>query len=112
MEDLDGLDPAFDAWLVEQRAEALRRAVALGETVLAGAAEPTAILAAAERLLALDRAHEGAWRALIGLHLRRGERAAARAAYERCAAALAETTGAPPSAETEALAAAIRRPDH
>jgi len=84
MEDLGGLDPAFDRWLVEERRAVVRRAVALAEAVLAEQNEPGAIVATAERLLAIERSHEGAWRALMQANLRRGERAAVIEAYERC----------------------------
>lgn len=108
MEDLSGLDPAFDSWLDEKRRAVLRRAAAVAEAVLAGQDEPAAIIAAAEHLLAIDRAHEGAWRALMQAYFGRGERAAAIQAYERCTTVLAETTGTAPSAETQALVTAIR----
>lgn len=108
MEDLSGLDPAFDRWLARERREIMRRGIALAEMVLAGQNQPAAIIVAAERLLAVDRSHEGAWRALMQAHLSRGERPAAIRAYERCATVLAETTGVPPSAETEALIATVR----
>ena len=77
MEDLEGLDPAFDRWLGEERRRVMTRAVALAEAVLACADDPGSLGAAAERLLAMDRSHEGAWRALIGAHLRSGHRAGA-----------------------------------
>ena len=108
MEDLTGLDPAFDRWLAEERRVVARRAVALAEAVLAAQGEPAAIVAAAERLLAIERSHEGAWRALMQAYLRRGESVAAIEAYDRCKVVVAETTGMPPSAETEAVLATIR----
>ena len=109
MEDLGGLDPAFDRWLIEERRAVARRAVALAEAVLAEQNEPGAIVAAAERLLAIERSHEGAWRALMQANLRRGERAAAIEAYERCKAALIETASMAPSAETQTLFAKIQQ---
>lgn len=107
MEDLSGLDPAFDRWLTEERRTVVRRAVALAEAVLAEQSEPGAIVAAADRLLAIERSHEGAWRALMQANLRRGERAAAIEAYERCKAVLIETTGVAPSPETQTLFATM-----
>jgi DNA-binding SARP family transcriptional activator len=116
LEDLGGLDPAFDRWLAEERRRVDRMAAAEAEVTLnelsratnGSAADPDAILAAAERLLAIDRTHEGAWRAIMAMHARRGERAAAIDAYGRCAAALAEVAEVPPAAETQALLATIR----
>jgi DNA-binding SARP family transcriptional activator len=108
LDDLTGLDPALDRWLAEERRAIMRRIVALAEALLASQQDPVAITAAAERLLAIERTHEGAWRALMQVHLARDERASALQVYERCAAALAETSGMAPSAETQALVARIR----
>jgi DNA-binding SARP family transcriptional activator/tetratricopeptide (TPR) repeat protein len=103
LSDLIGLDPAFDRWLGEQRQALWRRARALGEAILAASHGPGPTTAAAERLLAIDAAHEGAWRALIRLHVERGEPLAAIGAYERCQAALAAHCQPGPSIETTAL---------
>jgi TolB-like protein len=84
-------------------------AVAVAEAILAAQTEAEPRITAAERLLTIEPAHEGAWRALMEAHLRRGERAAAMRAYERCGAVLAETAGASPSAETQALLARIHQ---
>ncbi|MCC6718709.1 MAG: hypothetical protein IT555_12560 [Acetobacteraceae bacterium] len=112
-EDLAGADPAFDRYLDERRRALLVSAVARAEAVLAGhlldpAAAPQRRLDAAAALLALDPAHEGAWRAIIQVHADRGARGEALASYDRCVAALADTHGMVPSAETRALAAALR----
>ena len=108
LDDLTGLDPALDRWLAEERRTIVRRITALAEALLASQHDAAAVVAAAERLLAIDRTHEAAWRALMQVHLARDERASALQVYERCAAALAETTGVVPSAETQALVARIR----
>jgi TolB-like protein len=116
LEDLNGLDPAFDRWLAEERRRLDRMAAAEAEVVLNGltrtangtGGDADAILAAADRLLAIDRTHEGAWRAIMAMHAVRGERAAAIDAYGRCAAALAEVAEVAPAAETQALLASIR----
>lgn len=116
LEDLVGLDPAFERWLAEARRRLDRAAAAEAEAALneltqasnGGTVDATATLAAAERLLAIDRTHEGAWRAMMATHALRGERAAAIDAYSRCAAALAEVADVAPAAETQALLAAIR----
>ena len=63
--DLVGLDPAFDRWLGEQLRGLRQRVRAIGEAVLLAADGPDAITIAAGWLLAIDAAHEGAWRALI-----------------------------------------------
>ena len=72
------------------------------EAVLAAESEAKARIAAAERLLTIDRVHEGAWQALIRAHLELGNRAAARLAFERCSATLSYA-GLAPSRETAAL---------
>jgi DNA-binding SARP family transcriptional activator len=108
LEDLDGLDPAMDAWLAEERRQLRDRARGLGERLLEGAHTPEAQVEAARRLLAIDEAHEAAWRSLMRAHAARGERRQALEAYEACRAALARQLRAQPSAETAALADTIR----
>jgi TolB-like protein len=61
-------------------------------------------------LLQIDRAHEGAWRALMRAHAARGERGMAIQAYDRCRAVLADLLDAAPSAETQKLLVEIRGP--
>lgn len=106
--DLVGLDPGFDRWLHEQQQALAQRVRHAAEAILAEAHSPDAVLAAAERLLAIDPAHEGAWYALIGAHAARGDRAAALAAFARCRAALSEHCQIAPSAEITALLADLR----
>ncbi len=65
----------------------------------------------AERLLAEDPVSEQAHRLAMRLHYRRGDRAAALAAYDRCRSALQRELGAEPDAETVALAQLILRAD-
>jgi DNA-binding SARP family transcriptional activator/TolB-like protein len=108
LEDLRGLDAAFDRWLEEERRRLVQIARTLGEGLLAEAVGTPAITKAANRLLMIDPAHEGAWRAIIRIHAQRGDRAAAIAAFERCRAALAETSQLQPSRETQELIAAVR----
>lgn len=108
LSDLVGLDPAFDVWLGEQLRCLWQRVRALGEMILAEVDGLDATAAAADRLLAIDAAHEGAWRALIRVHVERGDRAAAVATYERCRAALSAQSQVSPSAETTALVVALR----
>ena len=66
------------------------------------------MVAAAHQLLAIDRAHEGAWRALMRAYAARGERGMAIQAYERCRSVLADQLDAHPSEETQRVAADIR----
>jgi DNA-binding SARP family transcriptional activator/TolB-like protein len=108
LEDLSGLDPAFDRWLDDERRRFQRIARSLAEGLLAEQRDRDGLLAAADRLLAIDQTHQGAWRAIMRAHADAGDRAAALNAYERCRSALADADQAVPSADTDELAARIR----
>ena len=108
LEGMDGIDPVFDQWLAEQRERLRLRARDLAEGLLADITDPDMAMMAAQRLLSIDNAHEGAWRALIRSYALRGEHGMAIQAYERCKAALAEHLGASPSPETARLVTQIR----
>ena len=108
LEDLDGLDPAFDRWLEEQRALFARIGRTLGETILAQCQDPEMAIKAAQQLLEIDLTHEGAWRTIMRIHAERGNIGAAVASYERCRSVLAERSGRMPSPETEDLMCLIR----
>ena len=110
LEDLDGVDPVFDAWLTSERERLRDRARTVAEALLREQNEPEAAIPAAQRLLQIDRAHEGAWRALMRAHAARGERGMAIQAYDRCRAVLADLLDASPSVETQKLLAEIRGP--
>jgi DNA-binding SARP family transcriptional activator/Flp pilus assembly protein TadD len=108
LEDLNGLDPAFDRWLEDERARYQRIGRAIGEGLLAKCGDPVASIDAAEQLLAIDRMHEGAWRAIMRGHVERGDLGAAMACYDRCRSVLAENSDGRPSPETEDLIGRIR----
>jgi DNA-binding SARP family transcriptional activator/TolB-like protein len=110
LEDLDGVDPNFDAWLNAERERLRDRARSIAESLLKENLEPDATIAAAQRLLAIDRSHEGGWRALMKAHASRGERGLAVQAYDRCRAVLADMLDAAPSLETQKLLNEIRGP--
>ncbi|HUL66793.1 MAG TPA: AAA family ATPase [Burkholderiaceae bacterium] len=80
---------------IEELAAAAARAEAAGEIAAA--------LDCAQTLLAVDRVSEHAHRRVMRLHYLRGDNAAARAAYARCAEVLERELGARPAQETEAL---------
>ena len=103
LDDLTGLDSAFDHWLEFERQRLTRHARSVADAVLAAQNEASATVDAAERLLYIDPVHEGAWQALIGARVDQGDRAEARLAYDRCAAILADA-GLAPSRATEELA--------
>jgi len=110
LEDLDGIDPTFDAWLAAERERVRDKARSVAEALLRTQVEPEAAIPVAQRLLSIDRAHEGAWRALMRAHAARGERGMAIQAYDRCRAVLADLLDAAPSVETQRLLAEIRGP--
>ena len=108
LEDLEGVDPNFDAWLNTEREQLRNHARRLAEQLLEEQREPETAIPAAHRLLAIDLSHEGAWRALMRAHAARGERAMAVQAYERCRAVLTDLLNAAPSVETQRLLNEIR----
>jgi TolB-like protein len=112
LEDLDGIDPNFDVWLTTERERLRDRARSIAESILKDELEPDAAIAAAQRLLTIDRSHEGAWRSLMKAHAARGERGLAVQAYDRCRAVLADMLDAAPSVETQKLLNEIRGPSH
>lgn len=108
LEDLDGLDPAFNSWLATEREQLRDKARELAEAMLRDQTEPDAAIRVAHQVLAIDRTHEGAWRSLIRAHAARGERGMAIQAYDRCRAVLFDRLHALPSADTERLIATVR----
>ncbi|MBV8914678.1 MAG: hypothetical protein JOZ05_16760 [Acetobacteraceae bacterium] len=108
LEELDGVDPAFDVWLHGERERLRDRARSVAEALLNEQVAPEQLIPVAQQLLAIDRAHEGAWRALMRAHAERGERGMAIQSYDRCRAVLADMLDAVPSPETQALLAEIR----
>ena len=110
LEDLDGVDPAFDMWLSGERERLRDRARGMAESLMREQTRPDAIINAAQRLLQIDRSHEEAWRALMRAYADQGERGMAIQAYDRCRAVLADQLDAVPSAETQALSQEVRGP--
>lgn len=108
LEDLNGLDPAFDRWLDDQRARFVRIGRTIGESILAKCEDPLVAIDTAERLLVFDRSHEGAWRTIMRNHAERGDFDAAQTSYNRCRGVLAEVADARPAPETEALMERLR----
>lgn len=107
LEDLDGLDPAFDQWLGEERRRFRERARTLAEGHFSAIDPPEARVVAARRIVHIDPAQETGWLALIQALGDVGDRAGAVDAFERCRAGLAEV-GATPSPEVEGFAQRLR----
>jgi DNA-binding SARP family transcriptional activator len=76
-EDLNGLDPAFDRWLEEERGRFVRIGRTIGESLLTQCEDPLTAIDVAEQLLVIDRNHQGAWRTIIRSHAERGDIGAA-----------------------------------
>jgi DNA-binding SARP family transcriptional activator/tetratricopeptide (TPR) repeat protein len=102
LDGLDGIDPAFDIWLAEERQRVILQGTLLAEAALAGAQDANSRKAAAELLLAIERTHEAGWQSLIRAHLELGDRTGARLAYDRCLATLTGA-GLQPSREIATL---------
>ncbi|HEX5326977.1 MAG TPA: BTAD domain-containing putative transcriptional regulator [Acetobacteraceae bacterium] len=108
LDDLNGIDPAFDEWLAGERLKLAQQVRAWAEQALQAAVAPDEAIRAAETLIAIDSGHEAAWQALIRARLDQGDRSAAVSAFERCRVALAERMQLAPSAATNALLAEAR----
>lgn len=109
LEDLGGLDPAFDKWLATERRRVADAACQVARAALQRQTEPDAVLAAAERLLAVEPTHEGAWRAMMRVHAERGERGLVLELYARCQKILSERLKTTPSEETQAIVVLLKQ---
>jgi DNA-binding SARP family transcriptional activator/TolB-like protein len=107
LEDLDGIDPAFDQWLQQKREQLNDHARRVAEAHLLAQTEAGAIVPAARRLLSIDPVHEGGWRALMQGYAEQGEHTSAMEVYEQCCAVLAARLDTVPSAATHSVLAAI-----
>lgn len=112
LEDLTGITPAFDQWLLTERTRFTERLRLLFEAELQGLtqadASPERCAALARRVIAFDPTHEGASRILMRALADLGERAQALREFERCQSALNAALDVEPSPETRALYRAIR----
>jgi len=101
----------FDEWQAAE-ADALRQELAGAlERLTHDERDAVRAIAYARRWLSLDPLNEAAHRALMRLHARAGERAAALRQYRECALALDRELGVAPHPETSALRDAIERGD-
>jgi DNA-binding SARP family transcriptional activator/tetratricopeptide (TPR) repeat protein len=98
----------YDDWAVGERdrltAQCVELCALVAETA-AGAGRWTVALDAARRRVALAPLEEDGHRALVRLHARRGDRAAAVSAYHHLESVLDEELGLPPDAESRRLLA-------
>lgn len=103
LEDLRGLDPAFDVWLSEQERRVREGAAGVAAQLLDQQTDPGAVISAARRLVGIAPTHEAGWRSLIQAYLDSDERPAAQEAFDQCARALWDHAGLTPSEGTRAL---------
>lgn len=108
LDDLVGIDPAFDQWLRTERSRLLMVARAMGERMMADDPSLDGRRHIADQLLALDPLNETVWRALMRDLHEMGDRSGALAAYDRCKTALTTAGCVAVSPETEELALRIR----
>ena len=104
--------PEFGAWLEARRAErsaAERVHLRTQIEALTAAGDHRQALTLAEQLIQRDPSGETGYRLLMQAHYLAGDRAAARATYERCARMLERDIGVQPSAATLALRATIEQ---
>ncbi len=106
------LDELPGVWLETERERLERMLIAVLvhlATEYTAAGQPHSSRTAAERAQALEPLNEEACAALIRACLRLGDRTAARAAYDRCASALATELGVSPGPDLTALAHRVGR---
>ena len=111
LEDLDLAEAGYEAWVEHERRrlhEAARRAAGLLLEHGEAAGERALLREAADRLIDLEPGDEKGHRALMRLHAAEGDLPAALRQYRLCREILERDLGVAPSAETEALASAIR----
>jgi TolB-like protein/DNA-binding SARP family transcriptional activator len=112
LEDLDGITPSFDHWLVAERTRFEDRVRKIFEAELDRLTEqdakPEVRAAAARRLINFEPTHEGAVRSLMKAFAQMGDRPQAIREFERCRQALSTVLDLPPSKETTAVYEAIR----
>jgi DNA-binding SARP family transcriptional activator/TolB-like protein len=108
LEDLQGLNPAFDAWLGQQRSQLHHCIRTSAETLLRRLCSPGDAIRLAGHLLHIDPTDEQAWRTLMSAHAERGEHQLAMHAYRQCCLTLADLAKCLPSSQTQSLADSIR----
>ena len=110
LEDLGGLDPAFDDWLETERRRLRALAGLAGEAILKDLAGNQDSMDVARSLLRVDPGHNGAWRALIQGHHDAGDRAAALFAAEQWREAAGLAPDRPPPPDMAAFLETVRIP--
>jgi len=102
----DLMPGAYEDWVLEHRGALLRKCVELCDdliTLLAESGQQSPALDFAYRRVELQPFEEVGYRALMSLHLARGDRAAAVSTFHRCADVLERELGVSPARETTEL---------
>lgn len=107
LEDLTGLDPAFDEWLAKERRRFFDAARQAGEAVLRDQGTGETAAEAARALLRIDPANTAAWQTLVRGLLDAGDQTGAALALDQWRDAAASLRGPPPP-ELAGFAARIR----
>lgn len=103
LDGIDGATPEFEAWLGPERERLASIAVRLVEQIAETTAPSEPATCLARQLLARDPLCEPLYRALMRLHVARGERAAALKLYAACRDALKKELDTAPDLLTEQL---------
>ncbi|WP_428377174.1 BTAD domain-containing putative transcriptional regulator [Lichenicoccus sp.] len=108
LEELNGTDPALDAWLDYERRRLHDHVLELYDAALKRHLDPSATVAICRQLLLLDPLHETAWQGLIQSQLQLVERGAALQSAERCMTLFGERAAAQPGPELSRLVNELR----
>ncbi|MCH4091960.1 AfsR/SARP family transcriptional regulator [Acetobacter sp.] len=106
--DLEAVDPALDEWLTQQRARLTQHLTTVLEQAQTSLPDPEQRIAAANRLLRLDRLNENAWKTLMRELVRTADTSAALLAAEQCLATFRDSLANEPSASTKLLIDELR----
>lgn len=106
LDDFPTIDAPFTDWLSDERVGLTERFAARLEECLAALSAADQVeqaLVVGSRLLEIEPTREAVHRAVMLLHVKRGDRVAALRQYERCRDLLRRHVGLAPAPETEAL---------
>lgn len=107
--ELNGVDPALDVWLDEQRARVSRHVESVLFSALSDQRDPASRASIASRLLLIDPYNEVAWRAQIEAAVAGGHDAQANRLAEEALRLFTERLGRPPGATTTRLIESVRQ---
>ncbi len=106
--DLEAVDPALDEWLTQQRNRLNHHLTTALEQAQSSLPDPEQRIAAANRLLRLDRLNENAWKTLMRELVRTADTSAALLAAEQCLSTFRDSLANEPSTATKLLIDELR----